>query len=223
MSEITSPGKSSGQSGAEGLSGGPGDAFEYEIDGDELLATMGYGFESPENPLPSPFSAAAPEESIELTQSPSHSDQLAALAEENNLLRLTIEHLRKECEAIRGRYERDRETIRYQLQCQLMKQVLPLMDNFDRAMEHATFGELTEDFVTGVVLLYKQLADLLEQNQVVPILATGEIFNPEFHEAVLVEAVSGVAASTILTEFEKGYTIGSRLLRPARVKVAVSA
>jgi molecular chaperone GrpE len=129
--------------------------------------------------------------------------------------------LQSEYEKMRHRYERERESIRQTMQGELMQQILPLMDNFERAMLHATAGEVSENFVTGIVLLYKQLSDLLEQNQVIPIMATGENFNPEFHEAVVIEPASDCEANTVIAELEKGYTIGTRLLRPARVKVAV--
>ena len=143
------------------------------------------------------------------------------LEEENKLLHKAVERLQSEYEKMRHRYERERDSIRQTMLGELMQQVLPLMDNFERAMLHATAGELSEDFITGVILLYKQLSDLLEQNQVIPIMAAGERFNPEFHEAVVIEPTSDCEANIVIAEFEKGYTIGTRLLRPARVKVAV--
>lgn len=196
--------------------GSPGFAYEYEIDADALLADLASlknaaDYES----APPQRAASAPADDVR-----SQERRMKQLEEENRRLRLKLERQQQEFENMRLRHKRLHETDRQQMQSELMRQVLPLMDNFERAMEHATAGEVNEDFVTGVVLLYKQLSDLLEQNQVIPIMATGQVFNPEFHEAVLVEPTSGYKANTVIAEFEKGYTIETRLLRPARVKVA---
>jgi molecular chaperone GrpE len=197
--------------------GSPGFAYEYEIDADALLAdlaslknTTDYDNLAPPQQMASALSGEVSTQESRMKQ----------LEEENRRLRLKLERQQQEFENMRLRYKRLQESDRQQMQGELMRQVLPLMDNFERAMEHATAGDVNEDFVTGVVLLYKQLSDLLEQNQVIPIMAAGQVFNPEFHEAVMVEPTSRYEANTVITEFEKGYTIETRLLRPARVKVA---
>ncbi len=194
---------------------------EYEIDGDALLAgsdsltdfSESYGFDDTDRLV---TGEQADEEVLRPLR-----ERIQGLEEENKMLQKAVERLQSEYEKMRRRYEREREGVRQTIQGELMHEVLPLMDNFERAMAHATAGDISEDFVTGIVLLYKQLSDLLEQNQVIPIMATGESFNPEFHEAVVIEPASDYEANTVIAEFEKGYTIGTRLLRPARVKVAV--
>jgi molecular chaperone GrpE len=189
--------------------------YEYEIDGDALLADLGFLEDAGESEEISPTAFAPNDPGNPWPQ------RFRELEKENRKLRLMLERQQQEFENIRLRYERLQETDHQNLRAELMRQVLPLMDNFERAMEHATAGEVNEDFVTGVVLLYKQLSDLLEQNNVIPIMATGELFNPEFHEAVVIEPNSEYEKHTVIAEFEKGYTIGTRLLRPARVKVAI--
>jgi molecular chaperone GrpE len=82
-------------------------------------------------------------------------------------------------------------------------------------------GPVGDELITGIVLIYKQLTELLERHDVLPIEAQGAIFDPNLHEAVIIEPRPGYEANTVVAEIEKGYTIGTRLLRPARVKVAI--
>jgi len=121
---------------------------------------------------------------------------------------------------VRRRYEREQEVARQNIQGELLKEFLPLLDNFERGLGHTMTEPVGEELITGMILIYKQFCDLLERCGVAPIEATGEIFNPNLHEAVIIEPRPGYEAHTVIAELEKGYTIGNRLLRPARVKVA---
>jgi len=71
-----------------------------------------------------------------------------------------------------------------------------------------------------VELIYKQFQDLLKRLGVEPIDAVGKTFDPHLHEAVMMEPSDEHEVNTVITEFQKGYTIGDQLLRPAQVKVA---
>jgi molecular chaperone GrpE len=104
----------------------------------------------------------------------------------------------------------------------MTRELLQVADNLDRALEHANE---TDALVTGVKLVRQQLSNILERYGVGVVKAVGEKFNPEQHEAVGQEklpadkpdAVEGV----ITKELQKGYTLHGRLLRPARVVVAI--
>lgn len=100
----------------------------------------------------------------------------------------------------------------------LIKDLLPVLDNFDRALEHAEEGD---DFHKGVLLIYKQLWDVLQRHGVKPIGQAGAHFDPNIHEAVVTEEDPAVPAHTVLAILQKGYFLHDRLLRPALVKVAV--
>lgn len=191
---------------------------EWEIDGDALLDDLGFAAQTSAS-LVSGNQEQDKAESAEILAGMRL--KVKELETQNAELRLSLGRLREEFENMRQRHSRLLDLDRELMQSDLMKQILPLMDNFDRAMEHATSGEVSEDFITGVVLLYKQLSDLLEQNRVVPIIAAGQFFNPELHEAVVAETSLDYEANMVIAEVEKGYTLGDRLLRPARVKVAV--
>jgi molecular chaperone GrpE len=99
-----------------------------------------------------------------------------------------------------------------------IKDLLPVLDNFDRALEHAEQGD---DFHKGVSLIYKQLFDVLRKHGVKPIEENGVHFDPNIHEAVVTEDNPSVPAHTVVAILQKGYFLHDRLLRPAMVKVAV--
>jgi molecular chaperone GrpE len=99
-----------------------------------------------------------------------------------------------------------------------IKDLLPVLDNFDRALEHAEEGD---DFHKGVSLIYKQLFDVLRKHGLKPIDESGVHFDPNIHEAVVTEEDPSVPAHTVVTILQKGYYLHDRLLRPALVKVAV--
>ena len=99
-----------------------------------------------------------------------------------------------------------------------IKDLLPVLDNFDRALEHAEEGD---EFHKGVLLIYKQLFDVLAKHGVRVVDQAGIRFDPNIHEAVVREENPSVASHTVVAILQKGYFLHDRLLRPALVKVAV--
>jgi molecular chaperone GrpE len=121
-------------------------------------------------------------------------------------------------ENFRKRMEREKaDFFKYALGSTL-KDLLPVLDNFDRALEHA---EEMDDFHKGVALIYKQLFDVLQRHGVKPIDQNGVRFDPNIHEAVVREEDPSVPNHTVVAVLQKGYFLHDRLLRPALVKVAV--
>jgi molecular chaperone GrpE len=100
----------------------------------------------------------------------------------------------------------------------VLKDILPVLDNFDRALDHAAEGD---EFHKGVLLIYKQLFDVLQKHGMKPIEETGVAFDPNIHEGVIREEDPSVPNHTVVAVLQKGYFIHDRLLRPALVKVAV--
>jgi molecular chaperone GrpE len=99
-----------------------------------------------------------------------------------------------------------------------LRDLLPILDNFDRALDHADQGD---EFHRGVSLIYKQLFDVLTKNGVRVIDETNVRFDPNVHEAVIREENPSVPSHTVVQVLQKGYFLHDRLLRPAMVKVAV--
>ena len=121
-------------------------------------------------------------------------------------------------ENFRKRSEREKtDFFKYAL-AGLLKDLLPVLDNFDRALDHAEQGD---DFHRGVALIYKQLYDALKRNGLQPIEESGVPFDPKIHEAVIREEDPSVPSQTVTAVLQKGYVLHDRLLRPAMVKVAV--
>ena len=120
-------------------------------------------------------------------------------------------------ENYRKRVDREKQDFYKYALADTLRDLLPVLDNFDRALEHAEEGD---DFHKGVSLIYKQMFDALKKHGVRVIDETGVRFDPNIHEAVVTEENPDVPAHTVTTILQKGYFLHDRLLRPALVKVA---
>ena len=100
-----------------------------------------------------------------------------------------------------------------------IEQILPVVDNFDRAI--AAIEESSKnEFSSGIEMIYKQLLDTLKNFDVEPIVAIGEKFDPNFHDAVMHIDDENFGENEIVEEFVKGYMIKDKVLRHSVVKVA---
>lgn len=107
----------------------------------------------------------------------------------------------------------------------LIKEMLPAIDNLERAVEHAKENsqkdeEAIKGLIAGVELILKQFKDVLANSGVTELKSIGEPFDPARHEAVSHIETDEYADNIIINEFQKGYLLNSRLLRPALVSVA---
>lgn len=125
---------------------------------------------------------------------------------------------RADFENFRKRTEREREEEAVKSGALLIRDLLPVLDNLERALAKAVPGDA---FAEGVVLIHKQLQDALFRAGLRPIKAAGEPFDPAFHEAVATEATTAFESNLVLDEIQKGYTFRGRVVRPALVKVSV--
>ncbi len=121
-------------------------------------------------------------------------------------------------ENYRRRSEREREDLRRFAVADSLRDMLPVVDNLERAL---AAGGTVEDLKLGVELTLRQFKDLLRQRGIEEVRAVGEPFDPALHEAVAREETPDVAVPTVTSELQRGYTIHGRLLRPALVKVAM--
>jgi molecular chaperone GrpE len=131
-------------------------------------------------------------------------------------------HARKlaEFENMRKRTEREKGEYFQNTLADLARDFLPIVDNFEMAMSHASPQERKSDFGQGIGLIRRQLVDLLGRYGLQEVETNGA-FNPNVHEAVATEQTDELPANTILEELRKGYTLKDRLVRPAWVKVSV--
>ena len=102
----------------------------------------------------------------------------------------------------------------------VVKKLLPIVDNFERGFKSVTEEELQTPFAKGMDMVYKQTIKMLEDLQVKPIEAVGSEFNPEFHNAVMHVEDDSQGENIIVEEFEKGYTYRDVVIRHSMVKVA---
>ena len=132
----------------------------------------------------------------------------------DRLLRKTAEF-----DNYRKRVERERRAHAEQAVTDLLRELLLVVDDFDRAL-HVDADENAASYKKGVELINTKLHDLLRKQGVRPIKAIGEDFDPNLHQAVTHEDSPGHREGEVIEELRRGYTIGDRLLRPAMVKVA---
>jgi molecular chaperone GrpE len=118
------------------------------------------------------------------------------------------------------RVEAERDDIRCRSNEALLLKLLPIVDDFERALE-ALPPELAENpWINGVTMILNKLKAFLESENVTAVTAVGQAFDPQWHEAMLQEETSDHPDGTVLMELRRGYRLGDRMLRPALVKVA---
>ena len=98
----------------------------------------------------------------------------------------------------------------------IMSDLLTVMDNFERALEH----DADENFKEGIEMIFKQLQDALEKSGLAEIPALGEDFDPNVHNAVMAEETEDYESGKVSGVMQKGYTLNGKVIRPSMVKVA---
>jgi molecular chaperone GrpE len=119
----------------------------------------------------------------------------------------------------RKRVERERREQAEQKVTDLLLELLPVIDDFDRALTMDA-GEGGVAYRKGIELIHAKLNDLLRRHGVHPIESLGADFDPNVHQAVIHESSPEHREGEVIGELARGYTMGERLLRPAMVKVA---
>jgi molecular chaperone GrpE len=126
-------------------------------------------------------------------------------------------------ENLRRRTRRDLDDARADSRTRILKEMLPVVDNLERGLQHAeesaASGDLTA-IVDGVRLVLRQFSQALERCEVRPVDALGHPFDPNVHEAISQAESAERSPGTVLQVLQRGYHLGDRLLRPALVVVA---
>jgi len=148
------------------------------------------------------------------------SSEVAVLRSELEELRDRALRTLADFDNYRKRVEREREEQRRQTVAEVLRDLLPVVDNFDRALAAETGRS---DFHTGVELIARQLREVLGRFGLREVEAVGRPFDPQFHDAVSRQESPAVDEPTVAAELQRGYLLGDRLLRPAMVVVTVPA
>ena len=128
----------------------------------------------------------------------------------------TVQRVQADFENYKKRTEKDKQDfVRYACQ-NIVLDLLPILDNFELALNHT---KDKEEFVKGIELVYSNFIDILEKNGLKQINALSKEFDPSLHEALMQEK-SKEKPGTIIEEFQKGYRINEKVIRPTKVKVA---
>ena len=144
-------------------------------------------------------------------------DPQEELRREKDALQDRLLRTAAEFDNYRKRVDRERRDLAEFTAAEVLRDVLPIVDNLERALAAAGEGDPLRK---GVELTHKQMLDLLRKRGVKPIEALGADFDPNFHQAVVHEASSEHREGEVMEELQRGYLLGDRLLRPAMVKVA---
>ena len=120
----------------------------------------------------------------------------------------------------RKRVERDRQMLTDAAAANMIEELLPLMDDLERALKAEAGTDSGDAYRRGVELIHQQLGEILRRRGVRAIESVGADFDPHYHQAVSHEPAEGRREGEIVEEFRRGYMLGDRLLRPSMVKVA---
>ena len=118
----------------------------------------------------------------------------------------------------RRRFERDRSDYLQFAATDLVRQILPVLDDFERALKTETADR---EYAKGVELIHQRLSEILRKMGLEPIETAGQRFDPNQHQAVQRVETADAEDQAVLDEFQKGYNFRGKLLRPAMVRVAV--
>ncbi|MHB9038351.1 MAG: nucleotide exchange factor GrpE [Armatimonadota bacterium] len=146
-------------------------------------------------------------ENLQASAQEAHDRYLRTLADFDNFRKRQREETTRACDFAR---------------IEVISNLLPIIDNFERSVQAAEAQHSYDALVEGVSLTLRQLHDMLTKQGVEPIESVGQEFNPELHEALMRVDSDEYPENTVVDELEKGYTLNGKVLRPARVRVAMS-
>jgi molecular chaperone GrpE len=148
--------------------------------------------------------------------------QLEALRSENESLRSQYMRIAADFDNFRKRQSRDHDELRLQITSTTLGEILPVVDNFDRARQQLNpLHEEAQNIHRSYQGLYRQLVEVFKQLGVSPMRVEGEPFDPNLHEAVLREESERHPEDVVIEELQRGYHINGKVLRHALVKVSM--
>lgn len=157
------------------------------------------------------------QESSEKVVEPTQEDEVTALKAEVEKLKNEYIKVFADTENLKKRLQREHEqSTKYRIQSFALN-ILPTIDNLERALQQKTDDEAYRE---GVVMIYDQLMASLKAEGVEAIEALNKPFDPNIHQAMMMESVEGVEPNTVVEEYQKGYMLKDRILRASLVKVS---
>ena len=166
-------------------------------------------------------SPEAPEEMSQVSAKGADED-LLALLDERDKLKDQLLRIMAETENYKKRAERDKAEFLKRANQDLIKDLLPILDNLERALDCAQSDEEPQGdaIVQGLDMIQQEFIKVMEKNGVEPVAAMGQPFDPELHEAMMQQEDPDADENTVLCVYQKGYLHHGRLIRPAQVVVS---
>ena len=146
------------------------------------------------------------------------SGELERLRAERDELKDLVLRRTAEFDNFRKRSERDRTDYVAYAAADMVKDLLPILDDFERALK---VENANSDYAKGVEMIYNRMFDVMKKQGLEPVDAVGKPFDPHLHQAIERVETDEAEDHTVLGEFQRGYNFKGRLLRPAMVRVAV--
>lgn len=147
-------------------------------------------------------------------------DALKNTIKELETMKATNLRMQAEFQNFKKRVEKEKADIYKFANEKLVIELLGVMDNVDRAIGSMDTSESNKNVVDGVQMIHNTLEDFLKKHQVQVIEAVGTPFDPQKHHAVMTEANEDHPSETVIEEFQRGYELNGKVIRPAMVKVS---
>jgi len=145
-------------------------------------------------------------------------DEILELRKERDSLHDRLLRQAAEFDNYRKRIERERKDISQYAAVEFLEELLPIVDDFERALKAETPG--AESYRQGLEIIHRALLEMLRKRGVTAVETVGTDFDPQVHQAVSYEDALDRRDGEVIEEFRRGYKLGDRLIRPAMVKVA---
>ncbi|WP_217586754.1 nucleotide exchange factor GrpE [Lentibacillus saliphilus] len=161
----------------------------------------------------SPEQADSSEEKVEMMKA-----EYKTLKEEKDQLHERLLRVQAEYDNFKKRSQKEKEAARKYRSQDLVQEILPVLDNFERALQVDQTDD-TKSFIEGMTMIYNQLVNALKSEGVEEIQSVGQPFDPNLHHAIMQVEDEEHDENTVIEEMQKGYLLKDRVIRPAMVKV----
>ncbi len=147
-------------------------------------------------------------------------EKIQSLTDERDQLRDQVLRAMADFQNYKRRSQQEMAMYRQLANESFVRDLLPVLDNFERSLSHLDAGASVDKIVEGISAVERQLRQALEGHSVKRIASLGQPFDPELHEALGTEESEEHPEDTVTSEIEPGYKMGEKVIRPARVRVA---
>ncbi|MFB5266136.1 nucleotide exchange factor GrpE [Paenibacillus enshidis] len=184
---------------------------EQQLNAEETPEVNGTAQDTGGEPVNEAASVEAGEENSEVTRLRAELEE-----QQQRLLRVQADY-----DNFRRRTQKEKEELAKYASMKLVTELVPVVDNFERALATAPQGAEAESFAKGVGMIFRQLEGVLTAEGVTAMESVGKPFNPEFHQAIMQVESEEYEEGIVVEEVQKGYMLKDKVLRPAMVKVSM--